>query len=67
MKGIFKLNPPKTRNVVTWDVKPVLDLLQKKYNKSISLKELTLKCIMLVALCTGQRGQTLSALNLDNV
>ena len=67
MRGIFKLNPPKPKNVTTWDVKPVLDILRIKVNDQISLKELTLKCIMLLALSTGQRAQTLAALDLNNL
>ena len=67
MKGIFKLNPPKPKNVVTWDVKLVLDVLRKKTNSNISLKDLTLKCLMLLALSTGQRAQTLAALDLNNL
>lgn len=67
MKGVFKLNPPKPKHVVTWDVKPVLDFLRNKHNKEISLKDLTHKCLMLLALSTGQRAQTLTALNLENL
>ena len=67
MKGIFKLNPPKPKNVVTWDVKLVLDVLRKKTNSNISLKDLTLKCLMGLALSTGQRAQTLAALDLNNL
>lgn len=67
MKGIFKLNPPKPKHVVTWDVKKVLDFLRSKNNNEISLRDLSMKCLMLLALCTGQRAQTLRALNLNNL
>lgn len=67
MKGIFKLNPPKSKHIVTWNVKKVLDLLRNKINSELTLKELSQKCLMLLALCTGQRAQTLTALNLDNL
>lgn len=67
MKGVFKLRPPKCRYSFTWDVKIVLDFLRLKINRTISLKELTLKCVMLIALCTGQRAQTLAAIDLDNL
>lgn len=67
MKGIFKLNPPKPKKVFTWDVSLVLNLLRSKDNHEITLKELSHKCCMLLALSTGQRAQTLAALNLDNI
>lgn len=65
MKGVFKLRPPIPKYDSTWDVKIVLDFLRKIDNNTCSLKELSLKCTTLLALVTGQRMQTLNALNLS--
>lgn len=65
MKGVFKMRPPKPKYNCTWDVKIVLDFLRLEDNNKISLKELTKKCVMLIALSSGQRAQTLAAMNLD--
>lgn len=63
MKGVFKLRPALPKYNSTWDVTPVLDYLNDL--DTSSLKFLTMKCVMLLALTTGQRVQTLAALNLD--
>lgn len=67
MKGVFKLRPavPKYNNI--WDVKIVLDLLRNWVNTDITMKKLTLKCVTLLALTSGQRVQTLSVLSLENI
>lgn len=62
MKGVFKLRPPTAKYTATWDVSLVLNQLRTLNNMSISLKELTHKCVMLLALSTGQRVQTIGAL-----
>jgi len=66
MKGIFKNNPPAPRYRTTWDVSPVLSYLSSlpKPNQS-SLKSLTLKLVMLVALVSAQRGQSLHMLDIQ--
>lgn len=63
MKGVFKLRPPTPKYDTTWDVAPVLTHL-KGLDVS-NLKNLTFKCVMLLALTTGQRVQTLSVLDLE--
>lgn len=67
MRGVFKLRPsvPKYHNI--WDVKVVLDVLRNWVNTDITIKNLTLKCVTLLALTSGQRVQTLSVLLLDNM
>lgn len=67
MRGVFKLRPPTPKYSTTWDAKIVLDHLRNIDNESCSLKDLTLKCIMLLALCSGQRVQTLNAMKLSNM
>ena len=61
LKSVFnKLKPmPKYNN--HWPVDTVLDYLSLFWPlDGISLKELTLKLVMLIALTTGQRCQTLT-------
>jgi hypothetical protein len=65
MKGVFKLRPQVPRLKTTWDVKPVLQFLRSCINSSAVLKDLSFKCITLLALTTGQRVQTLSKLTLS--
>ena len=66
MKGTFNLRPPKARYSHTWDVAVVLHYLQTLGpNKDLSLKNLTMKLVMLTALISGQRCQTLSLMNMD--
>ena len=68
MKGIFKNNPPAPRYHTTWDVSPVLSYLSslpKPNQYQSSLKSLTLKLVMLVALVSAQRGQNLHMLDIQ--
>ena len=67
MKGVYKLRPPKSKYRSTWDVKLVLDYLRKLKNDTACLKALSFKCAMLLALATGQRVQTLTALELSQI
>jgi site-specific recombinase XerD len=67
MRGIFKLRKPVPKYKSTWDVNQVLTVLKSWDNESCSLKTLSLKTVMLVALSTGQRTQTLSELKLSQL
>jgi len=68
MKGVSKLRPPKPKYQNTWDPAPVLSYLcTLEPLASISLELLTLKLIMLIALATGQRQQTLHAIDIRNI
>ena len=63
MKGVFELKPvlPKYRH--TWDVDTVLNFLEcYAPNDKLTLKELSHKLVMLLALLTGQRCQTIHKL-----
>ena len=64
MKGVFRKNPPNPKYQATWDVKLLLDHLRTISNSS-SLKDLSIKLVCLLALVSGQRMQTLAALDLD--
>lgn len=68
MKGSFHINPPKPKYNNIWDVSIVLEYLKSLGpNDKLSLKILTLKLTMLLALTSGQRVQTLAVLNLSSM
>ena len=68
MKGIYQLRPPTPRYESIWDVKVVLNYLKKLVPLAgISLKMLTLKLTMLIALVSGQRRQSIHLLNIDDM
>jgi hypothetical protein len=57
MKGYYNINPSRARYSNTWDVNMVLDFLCTLYPlEDLSLKDLTLKLIALVALATAARA-----------
>ena len=59
LKGAFELRPPSARYTTTWDVSVVLNFLRGLHPlDSLSLKFVTLKLVMLVALVSAQRLQT---------
>ena len=62
------MRPTVPRYVVTWDVNKVLCMLKSWYPYSgMTMKQLTLKTVMLVALTSSDRAQTLHALRTDQV
>ena len=66
IKGTFESRPSLPRYQDTWDVTVVLDYLTKLgAPTALSMKNLTLKVVMLMALLTGQRRQTLHSLRID--
>ena len=66
LKGVYVLRPPTPRYSYTWDVSKVTDYLKTFVPlRELSLKSLTLKTVMLCALASEQRQQTLSALDLN--
>ena len=65
MKGVFSLRPPEPKFFVTWDVRQVLDFLKTwSPAESLSLKQLTLKLVMLAALITAARSSSVNKMNL---
>ena len=65
LKGVFESRTTVPRYTETWDVGKVLSYLQTIPNsEDVSLKDLTLKTVMLVSLVSAQRGQTIHCLNL---
>lgn len=68
MKGVFRLKPPKARYEKTWDIKPVLDKLSSwKPTEALDLSQLTNKLVLLLAIVSLQRLQTLSGIKLSNM
>ena len=68
VKGIFKNRPSLPKYQETWDVDSVVDYLSGWAEAcKIDLKHLTLRLVMLLALLSGQRGQTLHTLKVEDV
>lgn len=68
MKGVFHLRPSLPKYNCTWSVDTVLKYLSTLYPLcSLSLKQLSMKLVMLIALTTGQRSQTLFFMDLNNI
>lgn len=66
LKGVFNKIKPVPRYNNIWSVGTVLDYLSLFWPlDEINLKELTLKLVMLIAITTGQRCQTLTFLDLS--
>ena len=64
MKGVYHLRPPQPRYTGRWDVKQVLDFLKRKGDsESLSIKDLTLKLAMLLALLNADSASDLCALD----
>ena len=65
MKGIYKGSPPTPRYQSTWDFQPVLTYLAATNPvDKLDLNMLTLKLVMLIALVSAQRGQSLHILDI---
>lgn len=68
MKGVYNLRPAKSRYVYTWDISVVLSYLRKLSPvNSLSLKVLTLKLVMLLALTLASRTQSLHLLSIEDM
>ena len=68
LKGCFRLKPTTSKYCVTWDVNTVLDYLEGLgASDRLSLKELSYKTVMLLALITAQRAQTLANIKISNI
>ena len=62
------LTPPRPKYTEIWDVSIVLShLLSLSPVDKLSLKELTLKLLVLTLLVSGQRGQTVHLLSIDHM
>ena len=65
MKRVFSLRPLEPKYFVTWDVRQVLNFLKAwAPAESLSLKQLTLKLVMLAALITAARSSSANKMDL---
>lgn len=68
LRGVFNLRPALPRTGVSWDVDPVLDFLKTLAPaNSLSLKDLSQKLALLIALLAGQRGQSVHLMDIRNM
>ena len=68
LRGVYNLRPTLPRYTHTWDVDKVLSFLRKLSPvKYLSLKDLTLKLCMLIALTNAARIQSLHLLSVNSV
>lgn len=68
MKGVFKLKPPRPRYEEVYDLGPILTRIEDMFLlSSLSLPELTEKLVVLLALITVHRKQTLSLIKITNI
>ena len=68
MAGVANARPPQPRYTTTWDVNKVLVHIEgMKNNEDLSLKDLTLKTVMLLALTRPSRSADLHSLDISHV
>ena len=67
-KGVAKKRPSKPKYDTTWDPKIVLDLFKSwNRNDELSMKDLSIKLITLLALITGHKMQSFSLIKIENI
>lgn len=68
IKGVFRLRPTQPKYHFTWDPHIVLIYFSNLFPyDNVSLYDLTIKTITLLAISSAQRMQTLSLIKLDNI
>lgn len=68
LKGVANLRPTNARYASTWDTNIVLNKVKTWFPLSrLNLQELTEKTIILLALGTASRAQTLAAIEVNNI
>ena len=68
LKGVFNRRPSLPKHGLTWDANVVLQFLRAwSPAKCLSLRQLTLKVLLLCLLVTGQRGQAMWLMDLRNM
>lgn len=66
-KSFYRKRPSRAKYFTYWSVKTLLDHLASLHPPTdLSLKQLTLKTLTLVALSSSDRGQTIQLLDIDN-
>ena len=68
LMGVYSTRPPLPRYKEIWDVADVLKYLRSlEPLNELTLADLTLKTTMLIVLCSGQRCQTIQALDAESM
>ena len=68
LMGVFEQKPSLTRYETIWDISQVLThLCSYPPAENISLKKLTFKVVMLLALLTGHQTQTIHCLDVNHM
>jgi len=68
LSGVFNLRPPLPKYVTVWRVDVVLNYIMKlPRSNRLSPRNLTMKLCILLALATGQRGQSLSYMKISKM
>nr|CAI5867277.1 unnamed protein product [Callosobruchus analis] len=68
LKGLYNMRPPRPKYQHSWDPQPVIECLKSLYpNESLFLQLVSKKLVMLLALTSGHRVQTLSKINVHNL
>lgn len=68
LKGAFKLKPSFPKYCTTWNPQIVLNYVSDWYpNTELSREKITKKLVILLAICTAQRVQTISLIKLENI
>ena len=67
-KSFYRIRPEFPRYMVTWDVGKVLRFLAAWHPpEDLTLKQLTLKTVTLIALTASDRAQTIHSMDIDNL
>ena len=67
-RSFYRMRPQFPRYVVTWDVGKVLRFLATWHPpENLSLKQLTLKTVSLIALTASDRAQTIHSIDIDHI
>lgn len=68
LKGAFKQKPSFPKYCTTWDPQVVLNYIANWYpNRELNREQITKKLVILLALCTAQRVQTISLIKVENI
>ena len=68
IKGCFNKRPPQPRYAHTWDINQVLQYIyQMGQNFVPTLKQLSLKLVVLLALLNMQRAETIPSFNIEKM
>uniref|UniRef100_A0AC35F6U8 Reverse transcriptase domain-containing protein n=1 Tax=Panagrolaimus sp. PS1159 TaxID=55785 RepID=A0AC35F6U8_9BILA len=67
-KGMLREKPSAPKQAAIWDIEPVLAWIKSQWPlESMILKNLTRRCILLLAICSPKRASELAALSLDEL